>query len=167
MKKIKKLLIVLPLAFALVFISGVAESEVESEMVPIKEKTMTNKQLQKLLKATCSSVKGDLGFWQCEYNGREVYVITDKSHNRMRIMTAIIKVGDLKQKHYTDMLEANFDRSLDVRYAINDGLVWSCFIHPLGQLIDSQVVGAIKQVDKAANTFGTTYSSSDLVFGGN
>jgi len=46
------------------------------------------------------------------------------------------------------------------------GVVWSCFIHPLGQLADTQVIEAVKQVNKAANTFGTTYSSSDLVFGG-
>jgi len=47
--------------------------------------------MQKVLKSTCKTVKGNLGFWQCEYEGREVYVITDKSHNRMRIMTAIMK----------------------------------------------------------------------------
>jgi hypothetical protein len=62
---------------------------------------------------------------------------------------------------------ANFHSALDVRYALSDEIIWSVYTHPLESLSPDQLKDAISQVYMAAVTFGTTYSSSDLVFPGN
>ncbi len=58
----------------------------------------------------------------------------------------------------------NFHSALDVRYAESDGVMWVAFIHPLKELSKEQVEDAIRQVFAANLTFGTTYTSTDLVF---
>ena len=45
--------------------------------------------------------------------------------------------------------------------------MWSVFIHPLKELANHQVLDALDQVHAASITFGTTYSSINLVFPGN
>ncbi len=53
---------------------------------------------------------------------------------------------------------------LDAKYAISDEILWAVFIHPLKELSDKQISSAIKQVYSSAITFGTSYSSGNLVF---
>ena len=43
-------------------------------------------------------------------------------------------------------------------------MMWCVFIHPLKALSEEQVIDAMSQVYYGAMTFGTTYSSTDLVF---
>jgi len=64
------------------------------------------------------------------------------------------------------LLGANFDRALDARYCTNDNVLWSAFLHPLRDLKESQFMDALSQVISLSKNYGTTYSSSDLVFGG-
>ena len=59
---------------------------------------------------------------------------------------------------------ANFHSALDLKYAISDDVLWSTFIHPLRELTVAQVKDAVSQVYYANRTFGTTYTSTDLVF---
>jgi len=61
---------------------------------------------------------------------------------------------------------ANFHTALDIKYAISDDVLWSAFIHPLRELTVAQVKDALSQVYYANITFGTTYTSTDLVFPG-
>jgi len=49
---------------------------------------------------------------------------------------------------------------------VADGLVWSVFIHPLGSLQQEDLLSAIAQVVTSAETFGTTFASGAMVFGG-
>ncbi len=63
------------------------------------------------------------------------------------------------------LLEANFDRALDAKYSLYQGLLWSSFTHPLQELTVEQLKDAIKQVATLADRYGDTYSSTDLVFG--
>jgi len=53
---------------------------------------------------------------------------------------------------------------LDSKYAIGEGLVWSAFIHPLGELTEDQFLSAVSQVYSGVQTFGTYYSSGVLNF---
>ena len=93
-------------------------------------------------------------------------VITDETHNRMRVMTAVIDESDLTHEDRRVVLAANFDRALDAKYAVSKGHLWSVFMHPLVELSDEQFLDAVNQVKTLADNYGTTYSSSDLVFGG-
>lgn len=104
--------------------------------------------------------------WQFEAEGYPVFVITDPRADRMRAMTPVTELAKVKPAEQLRMLQANFDSVLDVRYSVARGTVWSAFIHPLGDLTELEFVSAIAQVVTAAATFGSTYSSGALVFGG-
>jgi len=84
----------------------------------------------------------------------------------MRIISPITESINLDEDKKTLMLLANFHTALDVKYAISDNILWSVFIHPLKELTTSQVKNAISQVYSANVTFGSTYTSTDLVFPG-
>ena len=111
-------------------------------------------------------VEGDSGIWQMIYGDKILFIITDEAHNRMRIFSPITEQNELKKGQLEAMLEANFHSALDVKYALYNGFVVSLFTHPQKELTKEQFKDAIKQVAVAAGTFGTTYSSTDLIFGG-
>jgi len=96
-------------------------------------------------------------------------VLTDQRANRMRIMMPIREfdpeeVEDLQLALIA--MHANYDRALDARYAVHEGVLWSVFIHPLGSLTSGDLANAIAQVQTLRDNTGTTYSSTDLLFGG-
>lgn len=105
------------------------------------------------------------GRWKIVFMHRELFVITDESANRMRIMTPIIEEENLDLAEMKVLLEANFSRALDAKYSLYQGLLWSSFTHPLQELTVEQLKDALKQVATLADRYGDTYSSTDLVFG--
>ena len=80
-------------------------------------------------------------------------------------MTAVIHQDKLKKNQFIELLEAQFDRALDVKYAISNEVLWSAFIHPLKELTEEQVKDAMSQVYYAAYNFGGSYRSTELQFG--
>ncbi|OJJ21397.1 hypothetical protein BKI52_12630 [marine bacterium AO1-C] len=126
---------------------------------------MDNKLLDKILRKEAKEVKGRLGQWELNYHGALILVITDEKNNRMRIISPVVKEEKLTPIHYTNMLKAQFHKVLDVKYAIFNKFLWSVFAHPLKELTPAQVKDALKQVFFANQTFGTSYQSTDLVFG--
>ena len=68
------------------------------------------------------------------------------------------------KKFLRKSLEANFHSALDVKYAISDDVMWSIFVHPLRELTENQLINALSQVYQAAETFGTSFSSTGLIF---
>ncbi|MEM8738614.1 MAG: hypothetical protein AAGG38_09075 [Planctomycetota bacterium] len=105
--------------------------------------------------------------WRFTVGQRPVVVLTDPTAERMRIISPIAPAADLDPEVLTIMMRANFDRALDARYAVHADTLWSAYIHPLGPLTEGQFKDAVRQVVTLAENFGTTYSSSDKVFGGN
>jgi len=94
-----------------------------------------------------------------------VMILTDESHNRMRIIAPAADVKQFDQQVLMKMMEANFATALDARYAIFKGIVWAAFIHPLDSLRERDLISGLKQVTTLVKTTGTSYSSSDLQFG--
>jgi hypothetical protein len=92
--------------------------------------------------------------------------VTDERADRMRIMTPIVRRSAVTDDELATLLEANFDRALDAKFALHQGHVWSVFVHPLSKLDEAQLVDAARQVATLADNYGTTYTSSPLVFGG-
>ncbi len=128
---------------------------------------MNNEQLAALVRGVASEIHDSRpGFWKFEHRDATVFVITDESHNRMRIMSPVAELSDLTNDVMQVLLEANFDRALDARYCISSDIVWSAFLHPLAELNDRQFLAALDQVITLKNNFGTTFTSSDIVFGG-
>ena len=106
------------------------------------------------------------GSWQFKISERPVVIVTDPIHNRMRIMSPVAKVDGLPEDALQRMMQANFDTALDARYAIARGVVWATFIHPLSELHDRQFISGIGQTVNLALTFGKTFSSGAMAFGG-
>lgn len=129
--------------------------------------TMNNQRLQDLIRQKATTILEDqLGFWKFEFNEMLVLVITDESHNRMRIMAPVLEMDSIPDQQWKVLMSANFDRALDARYCINGDMLWSAFIHPLEQLHANQFLNGLQQVVTLAKNYGTSYSSGDLAFNG-
>ena len=128
--------------------------------------TMTNERLDAVIREHADAVlHGELGRWQFDYYGHNLIVLTDETHNRMRIISPVGEVEHMDEELAMTCMRANFDRALDARYAISGNFVWSAFIHPLRELDVSQLVDAFNQVASLGATYGTTFTSGALAFG--
>lgn len=127
---------------------------------------MNNAKMESILEKIGDNIEGSAGNWQVVYGDQILFIITDETNNRMRIFTPIADQKDLEEGELVTMLEANFHAALDAKYALYGGFVVSLFTHPLAELTPDQFKDAVKQVAVAGQNFGTTYSSTDLIFGG-
>ncbi len=125
-----------------------------------------NQRIDELLRRVDTGVIGAEGRWRLVVGGRAVMVMSDPTHDRIRIMSHVTAADALDDELRLRLLQANFDTALDARYAIAQGTLWSVFIHPLGSLSEHDFLAAMGQVVNLANTFGSSYSSGLLVFRG-
>ena len=96
----------------------------------------------------------------------QLFLIVDENANRMRLMSPVVEESKLTDDDLKLLMESNFDRALDAKYAISNGILWSVFAHPLKELYKDQMVDAFNQVRNLVYTYGTTYTSTTMVFGG-
>jgi len=104
--------------------------------------------------------------WQFAFGGRQLVLVADPNADRMRLLTPVARAADLDEQVQYRLLRANFDTALDARYAVARDLVWSAYIHPLSPLDRPHLSDALLQVWTAAATFGATFSSGALQYGG-
>ena len=104
--------------------------------------------------------------WQLTLEERMMLVVTDTNAGRMRIITPIAPVDQLPEGAMERLMQANFDTALDARYAVGQGLVWGAFIHPLDSLTTRDFASGLLQTHTLGETFGTTFSSGALNYGG-
>lgn len=135
--------------------------------ISISAQEMNNQKLSEIIEKVSDSIQGENGNWQFMIGNVLFYCITDENYNRMRIISPIVEVKKMNQELMYNSLIANFHTALDVKYAISDAILWSAFIHPLKELTSHQIEDAISQVYNANRTFGSTFSSTNLVFPGN
>jgi len=128
---------------------------------------MNPDKLEELIRKQADTVVTNGNSIQFLYQETPLFCIYDVNANRMRIISPIVETTEIKEEQLLNMLVANFHSALDVKYALSDEIIWSVFIHPLKELSDRQVEDAISQVYTASLTFGSTYSSTDLIFPGN
>src|SRR5688572_14324903 len=126
---------------------------------------MTVGTLGQLLDRLLEEKEGSEGFWHGQREGVTVYVVADEEHDRMRIMSPIGEMRKADSGFLSILLQANFDRALDAKYALRKREVWSVFMHPMSTLVPDDLGTFIDQVARLVKNTGTTYASSDLVFG--
>lgn len=148
----KKLLLMVPLLIASCTNSGTP--------------TMSQTILEKTIKSIASNSTGGNGVVKFSYNNVKMVLISDIAHDRMRIIAPVVKLGTLTREHVDAALESNFHKSLDARYAVSNGILYSAYIHPLSALNKKQIKSAMLQVSNLAISFGSEYSSGILTFGG-
>lgn len=134
--------------------------------IPFFGQDMTNQKLEEIFTQKADTLTGYPGYWEIIHKKRQLLCITDTSHNRMRIVSPITQISALDKGLLLDALTANFHSALDVKYAISKDVLWSVFIHPLKELSATEAESALDQVVNAANNFGTTFSSTEMIFGG-
>lgn len=147
-----------------------AETEPPPPVAAPAPAPMTNDRLQAFLVAVFGDDASDArkapNQWTFQVDRFPVMILTDEQADRMRIMVPVAEAEDLPPELAERLLQANFDAALDARYAIGRGTVWATFIHPLSPLTPDQLASGLAQTITAAATFGTTFSSGALVFGG-
>jgi len=140
-----------------------AENKAESNQA---EGKMDNQRLEAIIQGLAEKPEGRAGYWQFNMDNFQVTVITDEDADRMRIIVPVAKMGDIDHSTLRRLMQANFDSALDARYSVARGLLWSAYIHPLSVLSDHQFIDGLAQTVNLAATYGSTYSSGALIFGG-
>lgn len=152
------------LTFSLILLVSVWSCAQEPEK---SANTMDNYKMDEIIRRVADSVEGIPGRWQFLIKDRFMIAITDANANRMRIISPVAEVNKLDEDLLKKSLTANFHSVLDAKYAISDNVLWSVFIHPLQELTETQLEDAIYQVYNANVTFGSSFSSTNLIFPGN
>ena len=127
---------------------------------------MTQARLEGFVRDAASASQGEGGVVEFQVEGVHLACVSDPSNDRMRIVSPIARIDDLEPEHFANAMVANFHSALDARYAISGDILYSAFIHPLSSLHDDELASALRQVVGLVQTFGTTYSSGELVFRG-
>jgi len=139
---------------------------INPHMLFASDAKMNNDHLHQLISRIDAKPGGQKGYWKIQYKNIPVYIITSEKANRMRIISPIKSSEALGKDNLYRMMQANFDSTLDARYSIAKGKLWSAFIHPLNELTDEQFFSGLAQTITLVNSYGDTYSSGALVFSG-
>jgi hypothetical protein len=126
---------------------------------------MTTSAIGRLLDSYLTGLEGEDGFWRGMREDVQLFVVSDESHDRMRIMAPVGELKELDPGVLQQLLEANYDRALDAKYALRGKEIWSVSVHPLATLAPDDFASFLDQVVRLVNNTGSTYASSDLVFG--
>lgn len=127
---------------------------------------MTGEKLSDLILAFDEDAKVNETSVEFTLAERAVFLVYDTKADRMRIMSPIAPAALANADIHERMLQANYDAVLDARYALANNAIWAVFIHPMGSLTKDDFLSGVAQTVTAAETFGSTYTSGAMVFGG-
>jgi hypothetical protein len=125
---------------------------------------MTTQAMGKLLESYVTELEGQPGFWRGVRSEVPVFVFSDDEHDRMRIMAPIGVIEELDSDLLHVLLQANYDRALDARYAMRGNELWSVVVHPLATLATDDLPNLFDQTVLLVKNTGTTFASTELVF---
>lgn len=126
---------------------------------------MTQEEMEKIITDKTEVIEHKKGYVLFNYKKTRMALISDTTHDRMRIIAPITSYTEVTEEQKEAIMESNYHKSLDARYAVSNGALYSAYIHPLSPLTQKQVEDALNQVSTLALTFGSTYSSGSLSFG--
>ena len=132
----------------------------------LKRQVMTPQRMVKILIAVADESKALPNMVMLKLRGIELRCIYDEQHDRMRIIAPVAALGNITRDQFEKAMQANFHTALDARYALNKGILYAAFIHPLSPLTPTQLESALFQTAILAATFGKEYTSGNLTFRG-
>ncbi|RBW53042.1 hypothetical protein [Ruegeria sp. A3M17] len=150
------------LALLMIFLAGGALAQ----ETPEPEPPMTYERLGKIIFALDPDAKPFGPGFELKVGDVTVLVVTDINADRMRAMVAIGSAEDLSPADLERMMQANFDSTLDARYALANDILWAAYIHPLSRLDKNQLISGLAQTVNIAKTYGTLYTGGAAEFGG-
>lgn len=128
--------------------------------------------------------------WQVKNSQIHLLIILSQDHSWLRLLTPIVSAQEA-QSLLPQLLEDNFDQTQDVRYAINQDVVWGVFHHrlssltvedlesaiaslqglvqkglsqPFNQLIEKQIIQIVKAAKAQGQTLESTYQTIDRFY---
>ena len=143
-------------------VTGVSAEEKPQAPAP----RMTGSLLEEIIREAVTEFRIENTVMKFKYRDVSMACIFDRAQNRMRIVAPIAAVTELSPSEIGIILEANFHTALDGRYATSDGVLYAAYIHPLSMLQRKELHSALRQVASLVETFGSSYSSGELIFGG-
>ena len=149
---------------AVIFPSAAGMSAKEEPQTPPSR--MTGSMLEGIIREAATDFRIENTVMEFKYRDVAMACLFDRAQNRMRIVAPITAVSELSPKEMGIILEANFHTALDGRYATSNGVLYAAYIHPLSMLQRKDVHSALRQVASLVSTFGTSYTSGELIFGG-
>lgn len=126
---------------------------------------VTQDEMEKAVIDIVDVVEAKKGYVVFEHKEVKMALISDVNHDRMRIISPIIQYSELTLEQVKRMMESNFHKALDARYAESDDVLYSAFIHPMSPLSKAELISALDQVATLALTFGSSYTSGVLTYG--
>ena len=166
---LRKLMTTLILFLSLAVGPGcVAAEDEEDEGAPhaLNAMPMTAERLGELILIVDEQAKFEEPAWLFRLEGLDVMVVYDIEADRMRIMIPVGPATNIPAEELVRIMQANFDSALDARYAIAQDTLWGTFIHPLSELSDDEFLTALGETVNIVLTYGTSYSSGLLIYGG-
>lgn len=130
-----------------------------------RDGTMTVAEMESIFASQVDAIEGPPGAIRTRVDDISVYLISDELRDRMRIVAPIAHTDGVDPRVFNVLLEANFDRTLDARYGISEGVVYAVFLHPLSSLTPALIQSGFEQVLSLWRTYGTTFSGGTLEFG--
>lgn len=127
---------------------------------------VTQDEMEKIVTDAVDVIESKKGYLVFEYKKVKMALISDISHDRMRIISPITKYSELTLEQISIIMDANFHRALDARYATSKDILYSAFIHSMSPLSKTELTDALNQVATLAQTFGSSYTSGELSYGG-
>ncbi|MFU8812460.1 MAG: hypothetical protein ACNA78_05790 [Balneolaceae bacterium] len=130
----------------------------------VSDAGMTQADLERIAWEEGAHAEGLEGLVQFVYNDVPMLMLSDPTFDRMRIIAPIMEQVDMTQRQMMTIIEANFEATLDARYATNNGILYAAYIHPLGPLTREQVISGMRQVSALVLNFGGSYSSDEISY---
>lgn len=140
--------------------------ETEEKREPSKEALAALEMIGAALKKIDEDIERKGNIWQFKMGDRIVLIVTDPSAERMRILTPIAPADAITPDVLLRIMQANFDSTLDARYAIAQDLLWGAFVHSLNGLNEEEFLSGLLQTINVAQTFGSSFTSGAVVYGG-
>lgn len=132
---------------------------------PMTKAPMTQARMEQIFGDQVDAIEGPSGAIRTIVDEVEIYLISDPTSDRMRLLAWVADVNRVDPRIVNVLLQANFYRTLDARYAVSEGIVFSAYLHPISTLSREELISGFDQVLALAKNFGTTYSSGKLDFG--
>jgi leucine-zipper of insertion element IS481 len=85
------------------------------------------------------------GSWQVDTSTFRLLVLLSEDHTWLRVLLPILPIQEA-QPFLEQFLEANFDDTQEVRYALHEGVVWGVFQHNSSNLVSADLSNAINQL---------------------
>lgn len=85
------------------------------------------------------------GSWQVETPSFRILILLSEDENWLRVLLPIMPASEA-QPFLEQFLEANFDETQEVRYALQQGVIWGVYQHNCGSLVEEDFRDAIARL---------------------